>query len=121
MFILWLLLQYIIAFVVVILYYKLIETRKIKKYTKSNLPTDLKVFIKLLNLDTKKIKYKKVMNTLEIINANTIGLVLIITNVTGSYILKFLIALIALVIIMYISYFIAGKIYKKKGMVLNES
>ena len=37
--------QFFIAVVLVLLYYKFIETRKIDKYTKDNIPVDLKLFI----------------------------------------------------------------------------
>ena len=48
------LIQFLIAVVLVLLYYKFIELRKIKKYTKNNIPVDLKLFIQTQRVDVKK-------------------------------------------------------------------
>lgn len=59
--ILFILLQFILAVFLVLMYYKFVELRKIKKLNKKNLPTDLKLFIYMENIDVKKIKYEKLM------------------------------------------------------------
>ena len=116
-----LIMQFSIAVVLVLLYYKFIETRKIKKYTKDNIPVDLKLFIQTQRVNVKKISYKKLMRLFAIINAVDIGIILLITNLVSNLFLKLLIAIPAIFIVLYISYTLAGKILKKKGMTLNES
>ncbi len=83
--------EFVVAVVIVLLYYKFIETRKIKKYTKNNLPTDLKLFIYTQKVNVKKISYKKLMTVVAIINAIDIGIILVITNITEEILLKLVI------------------------------
>ena len=55
--------EFLTAVIIVLLYYKFIETRKIKKYTKNNIPTDLKLFIYTQKLIEKaKILFTKKYN-----------------------------------------------------------
>lgn len=115
------LIQFLIAVVLVLLYYKFIELRKIKKYTKNNIPVDLKLFIQTQRVDVKKISYKKLMKIVAITNAIDIGLVLVITNIVNSMILKFIVAIPAILIVLFLSYRLVGKVLEKKGMTLNES
>ena len=51
------LIEFIVAVILVLLYYKLVETRKIKKFTKDNIPVDLKLFITSQDINIKKISY----------------------------------------------------------------
>ena len=114
-------LQFTLAVTLVLLYYKLIETRNIKKYTKNNIPTDLKLFIYTQKVNLKKIKYKSLMRLVAGINAIDIGIILLITNIVDNMLLKLLIAIPASFILLYISYKAAGFVLKKKGMTINES
>lgn len=116
-----LILQFCIAFVLVLLFYKFIEGRKVSKYTKSNIPTDLKLFIHTQNIDVKKISYKKLMRIVAIVNAIDVGVVLVVTNVVSNLLLKLLIAIPVIFIVLYLSYNLAGYALKKKGYVKNES
>lgn len=115
------LIQFLIAVVLVLLYYKFIELRKIKKYTKNNIPVDLKLFIQTQRVDVTKISYKKLMKIVAVTNAIDIGLVLVITNIVNSMILKFIVAIPAILIVLFLSYRLVGKVLEKKGMTLNES
>lgn len=115
------LIQFLLAVSLVLLYYKFVETRHIKKYNKNNLPVDLKLFIQTQKVNTRKIGYKSLMKMVAIINAVDIGIILVITNVVGNIFLKFLIAIPLIFIILFGSYKLAGFILKKKGLTLNES
>lgn len=115
------LIEFLIAVILVLLYYKFIEVRKIKKYTKDNIPVDLKLFIQTQKINVKKISYKKLMKIVAITNAIDIGLVLVVTNVVDSMILKFVVAIPVIFIVLIGSYKLVGKVLKKKGMTLDES
>ena len=119
--ILFLLVQFVIAVILVLLYYKFIETRKIKKYTKDNIPVDLKLFIQMEKVNVRKISYKKLMKLVAVINAIDIGIILLITNVTDHLLLKLVVAIPAVFIVLFASYNLAGFILKKKGLTLHES
>ena len=114
-------LQFFIAVIIVLLYYKFVETKGIKKYTKNNIPVDLKLFINMNKIDVKKVNYKRLMRIVSIVNAIDVGIVLLITNVTENFFLKFLIAVPSIFIILFFSYKFVGLILKKKGLTKDES
>lgn len=111
--------EFLISVTLVLLYYKFIETRKIKKYTKTNMPTDLKLFVYSQKIDVKKISYKKLMRIVAIINAVDIGIIVVLTTLVPGLPLKLITAIVLCFIILFISYRIAGFIFKKKGMTEN--
>lgn len=115
------LIEFFVAVFLVLLFYKFVETKNIDKYTKNNLPTDLKLFIQTQKVDVRKISYKKLMKLVAIINAIDVGIILLITNLVNGLFLKLLIAIPAIFIILYLSYSLAGYILKRKGLVKNES
>ena len=117
----YLLVQFFLAVVLILLYYKCFEMRKYKTITKNKMPVDLKVFIKMANVDEKKVNYRKLMNVIIWFNAIDIGLALLITNITKILILKILIAIPTVLILIFISYSLLKFILKKKGMILDES
>ncbi len=118
---LYLLLQFLLAVFLVLMYYKFVEFRKVKKLNKNNIPTDLKLFIYMEKIDVKKIKYNKLMKIVAVVNAIDIGLVLVATNIVNNIILKFLLAIPLIFLLLFGSYKLVGSILKKKGMTLNES
>lgn len=118
---LYLLLQFLLAVFLVLMYYKFVEFRKVKKLNKNNIPTDLKLFIYMEKIDVKKIKYDKLMKIVAVVNAIDIGLVLVATNIVNNLILKFLLAIPLIFLLLFGSYKLVGSILKKKGMTLNES
>ncbi len=120
-YIIYALLQFLLAIVLVVLYYKLFEMKRYKKITKKSMPVDLKVFIRLSNVDEKKINYEKLMNKIIWINALDIGLALLITNLVDNVLLKILIAIPTVLALIYISYKLLRTILKRKGMIKNES
>ena len=112
--------EFLVAVILVLLYYKFVETRKIKEYNKNNLPVDLKLFIQTQKVNVKKISYKRLMKIVAVINAVDIGIILLLTNVVNNIFLKLLIAFPLTFVILFISYGMAGFILKKRGMTLNE-
>lgn len=119
--ILFLIIEFIVAVALVLCYYKFVETRKIKKFNKDNIPVDLQLFIQTQNINVKKISYKKLMRIVAWMNAIDIAIVLLITNIVNNILLKLLIAIPAVVIIILVSYRLVGSILRKKGMTNNES
>lgn len=113
--------EFFVTVALVLLYYKFIETKNIKKYTKNNIPNDLKLFIYTQKINVKKTNYKTLMKIVAITNAIDIGIVILITNLVNSFILKFLIAIPAVLLIIFISYNLIGIIMKKKGLANDES
>ena len=113
--------QFVVAVVLVLLYYKFVELRNIKKYNKNNIPVELKLFIKTQEVNMRKIDYKKLMTVVAITNAVNVGLVLLFTNLVNNIVLKFVIAVPAMLLLLFLSYNGLGFILKKKGMTNDES
>ena len=114
-------LQFLIAVTLIVLYYKLFELKRYKKITKKSMPVDLKVFTNMANVDHKKVNYNKLMNAIIWFNAIDIGLALLVTNITDKILLKILIAIPTVLVILFISYSFLKMILKKKGMILDGS
>ena len=113
--------QFCIAVFLVLCYYYFVESIKGKKYSKKNLPVDLKLFIQTQKVDIKKISYEKTMKIVAVINAIDVAIVLLITNIVDNILAKLIIAIPAIFIVLYFSYKLAGNILKKKGMTTDES
>lgn len=113
--------QFFIAFFIVLLYYKFVETKDIKRFSKNNMPVDLKLFINMEHIDVKKISHKKLMRIVAIINAVDVGIVLLITNITENFLLKFLLSVPSIFVVLFFSYKIVGFVMKKKGLTKDES
>lgn len=112
---------FIITFVLVIFYYYLIELRKVKKITKRGLPVELKLFLNMYNVDTKKEPYNSIMKKLIVIIACDTGIMLLITELFSSIIVKIVVAIPCVLFLLIISYKLLGFYYKKKGLIKNES
>ena len=113
--------EFCVAVALVLLFYNFVETRKIDKYTKKNIPTDLKLFIQTQKVDVKKIGYEKLMKIVAVINAIDVGLVLLVTNIVDNILLKLAVAIPVIFLVLFASYRFAGYILKRKGLVKDES
>ena len=121
------LIEFITAFLLVYLYHKLIIIRKYKKYAKKSLknmdkykiPSELLLFIKMINIDEKKVDKIKLLNILAIVNSLDIAIILLLTELVNNIVLKLLIAIAAVFVIVIFSYKLLGFYYKKKGLVKN--
>ena len=112
---------FIITFILVMFYYYLIELRKVKKITKRGLPVELKLFLNMYNVDTKKEPYNSIMKKLIVIIACDTGVVLLITEFFSSIVIKLVVAIFCVLFLVIISYRLLGFYYKKKGLIKYES
>ena len=131
---LYLLIEFVLAFLIVYLLYRLFvikkskktnnkkeinkDNKKSKKILKKDIekktPAELELFINLNKLDEKEINKDKLMNRLALLNAFDIAFVLLLTEVTDSIFLKAIIALFTIFIVLIISYKLYGSKFKKK-------
>lgn len=112
---------FIITFILVVFYYYLIELRKVKKITKRGLPIELKLFLNMYNVNTRKESYNSIMKKLIVIIACDTGIMLLITELFSSIIVKIAVAIPCVLFLLIISYRLLGFYYKKKGLINNES
>lgn len=111
--------EFVVAFTLVYLLYRLFIIKKNKNKTKMKPPVELSLFIKMNNINLRKINKDKVMNNLALINAALVALILLLTEVTDSIALKIAIAFVSVFVLMLASYKLYGLYYKKKGMTKN--
>ena len=107
---------FVITFILVIFYYYLIELKKVKKLTKKGLPVELKLFLNMYNIDTKKEPYNSIMKKLIVLIACDTGIMLLITEFFSSIVVKIAVAIPCVLFLLIISYKLLGFYYKKKGL-----
>lgn len=111
--------EFVMAFTLVILYYKLIA-EKIDPNVKKNKPiAEVNIFIKMFKINTNLVDIKKLSNILMLTNAFNVSLVLLCTEITKNILLKILIIIFGIVLFTYMSYQIVSFVYRKKGMTKN--
>lgn len=109
--------EFIVVFLLVYLYYILILKKKMKKTDNKILPIEINLFVNMINPNMNKITYKKLIGNLAIINALDIAIVVLTTEITDKLILKVVIALSLSILLILGSYKLLGLYYKKKGMI----
>jgi len=118
------LIQFIILFVVAYLCYVAMgfisdKTSKNKKEIKKQM-AEVALFVKLYNINLKKVSYKKISRVLYLILSFDLALtVFFAVNVDINIILKIALGILLLGLLTIVSYRILGFYYKKKGMTKN--
>ena len=117
--------EFVVAFALAYIYQILFVVNKYKKDLAKNkineknkrtkTPQELILFLNMTGLKEEDIDVFKVLKILIIVNSFDVGLVLLLTKLVSSLILKILIALVSILFIIIISYKILAFIYKKKG------
>ena len=109
------LLLFIISFIIIYLIYYLVVVSRKKGIEAFKKGKQVLFFKNAYNLNLKKLNYKKFANSLALTNAFIIAVtVTIIEIINKSMILKLLVGFVILTPLILISYYILGKIYKKK-------
>ena len=118
------LIQFIILFTVAYLCYVAMgfisdKTNKNKKEIKKQM-AEVALFVKLYNINLKKVSYKKISKVLYLILSFDLALtVFLAVNVDINIILKIALGILLLGLLTVVSYRILGFYYKKKGMTKN--
>lgn len=112
------LLEGVIAFFIVYVYYRLAVLKK-DKFTKKNLPAELTIFLNMNNVDLKKVNYKKIMKDVSLFISLSFALSIIVTFFIKVLLLRVFVAFIVLFVLYWLSNKVLGFIYKKKGYVLD--
>ena len=118
------LIQFIILFLVAYFCYVAMgfisdKTNKNKKEIKKQM-AEVALFVKLYNINLKKVSYKKISKVLYLILSFDLALtVFLAVNVDINIILKIALGILLLGLLTVVSYRILGFYYKKKGMTKN--
>ena len=115
------LILFVISFIVVFLLYQIFVVRKAKSKKRPKEPFEVTYLVSKYKLDLEKVNYKRLLRLISIVSSFDIALVVSIIVLLKNYILEIIVGFIATLVIILFSYHLVYLIYKKKGMIKNES
>ena len=115
------LILFVFSFILVFLLYRLIIIRRTKRKKNPKEPLEVVYLVGRYKLDLDKINYKKLLNVISIVSSFDIALVVSIILLFKNFYLEVIVGFISTLIIILISYHLVYLVYKKKGMIKNES
>ena len=115
------LILFLISFVLVFLLYQIFIVRRAKSKKNSKEPFEVTYLVSKYKLDLKKVNYKNLLRVISIVSSFDIALVVSIIVLLKSFILEIIVGFISILVIILVSYHLIYLIYKKKGMIKNES
>ena len=115
------LILFVFSFILVFLLYRLIIIKRAKRKKNPKEPFEVVYLVSRYNLDLDKINYKKLLNVISIVSSFDIALVVSIILLFKNFYLEVIVGFISTLIIILISYHLVYLVYKKKGMIKNES
>lgn len=108
--------DFVLLYLVTYLIYVIIINGKRKSFDKLKKNSEVMYIINRYKLDMRKVKYRRLLNTLAVINSFIIACgAFIILNIKSLF-LGIIIAFIVVCILLYVLYYILGRYYKSKGM-----
>lgn len=114
--VLYILLEYAIAYILVFILYFFIFVKKKTKYDKNKVPVEFYYLVSLYGLDQKKINYKKFIYATAFINTFIMATTyIIISNLLKHLILQILVGIVLMVLLIIICYGLLGRYYQKRG------
>lgn len=111
------LIDFSILFISIYLIYVFLINRKRKTYERLKKNSEVTLVIKRYKLDMKKIKYKRLLNNIALINSFILSFTTVIILNIKSVFFRIIIGFIVAFILTYCMYEILGRIYKNKGLV----
>ena len=116
------LLLFLLTFVFVFILYQIFIVRKAKKKGKKfKEPIEITYLVNRYKLDLKKVNYKKLLRVISIVSSLDISLVVTIIMLINNFALEIIVGFISTLVIILLSYHLVYLVYKKKGMIKNES
>lgn len=110
---------YQLAFVLPMKKYLKNKDNKKKKVKKKKELAEINYLVNKYNLDLKKVNYNKLLFLVSLVSSFDITLIVSIIALFNSYLLSFLLAAILIIPIVFVSYWLIYKYYKKKGLIKN--
>ena len=113
---------FLLTFLFVFIIYQIFIVRKAKKKSKKKKePIEVTYLVNRYKLDLKKVNYNKLLFVISIVSSFDIALVVSIIMLLKVFILEIIVGFVSILIIILFSYHLVYLVYKKKGMVKNES
>ena len=110
-----------VSFIVVFLLYRIIVVRRAKRKKNPKEPFEVTYLVGRYKLDLDKINYKRLLNVVSLVSSFDIALIVAIIVLFKNFYLELIVGFISTVIIILISYHLVYLVYKRGGMIKNES
>ena len=115
------LLLFLLSFIFVFLLYQLFIVRRAKSKKKPKEPFEVTYLVSKYKLDLKRVNYKRLLLVISLVSSFDIALIVSVIMLLDSFILEVVVGFIFTLIIILGSYHLVYLVYKKKGMIINES
>lgn len=103
---------FIIFFVIIYIIYYFLYVRKQIKYDKKKISSDLRILEVYYKVDVKKIGYQRVLRILNFVNSLMLTILMMIIINLDKFIYKFLIALVLMLPLIWVTYYFLAKYLK---------
>ena len=108
-------LEFILVFLIVYVGTYLFSFRKIKKFDRNKMPTNIKYLVFRYNLDIVKIGYKRVLKTLMISDSFIVASIFTVTRFVNNIYIRLLVAFILIFPLFAGVYHLVASYYKKES------
>ena len=115
------LILFVVSFIIVFLLYRIFIIKKAKRKKNPKEPFEVTYLVNKYKLDLERINYKRLLNVISLVSSLDIALVVVIIVLLKSFILEIIVGFISTLIIILVSYHLVYLVYKKKGMIKDES
>ena len=115
------LLLFLASFIFVFVLYLLFIVTRAKSKKKPKEPFEVTYLVNRYKLDLKKVNYNRLLLLISVVSSFDIALIVTIILMLKSFVLEIIVGFISTLIIILGSYHLVYLIYKKKGMIKNES
>ena len=97
------------------------KEKKGKKARKPTEPVEVSYLVNKYHLDLEKVNYDRLLQVIAFTSSFDITLIVSIILLIKNFFLEIVVGFLATLILIFISYHIVYLVYKKKGMIKNES
>ena len=115
------LILFVISYLVVFLLYRFIIVKRAKSKKRAKEPFEVTYLVSKYKLDLNKVNYNRLLTIISLVSSFDIALVVSIIVLFKSFILEIIVGFISTLVIILGSYHLVYLVYKKKGMIKNES
>lgn len=97
--------------------YGKLRNNKIKK---KKIPAEFEIFVVKNNVDLSKLNYRYFLQLMSLVISIDLGIAITISSFVNNIWLSILVGFLSIIVLVFISYLLLGKYFKKKGLVNNE-
>lgn len=103
---------FVVTFVIVYTIYEFANKKKKRKKNKE--PIEIVLLRNYFKVDISKLNYKKLINSISIISAFDVSLIVAICCISNIGLVRIIVAIIAVIPVIFLSYYLFAKYCKKK-------